>query len=154
MVRAETIKFAQVANFDGHRRAIDRSSQFRFTVAGDGLTFADGIQSGVQTPQEPDGRRVETVDLGDVTGTVCDCGEIAPAGPAEAEGSKGGFPKFPLLALAALPGIFCCRDETPNPTPTPPTNPVPEPVSLLTFASGLGIAGAAALRRRRTKSRI
>ena len=58
-----------------------------------------GSQQGGTTPapaSDPtlsqSGGRVETVDLGDVTGTVCDCGEIPP-GPVP----KGGFPWWPLL---------------------------------------------------------
>jgi hypothetical protein len=57
---------------------------------------------------------VDVVDDAIVEGTVCDCGEIIlPA---------AGFPKWPLLLLAAIPLIFLknndCQDCNPIPTPT------------------------------------
>ena len=98
------------------------------------------------------GGRVESVDLGDVTGTVCDCGEIPPIeGPAK----RGGIPWWPLVGipLICVTGI-CTPEENPTPTPPPPATPtptqppqVPEPMSLLLFGSGLLALGAGARRR-------
>ncbi len=107
--------------------------------------------SGSTTPQ------VQTVDLGDVTGTVCDCGEIEPAGAGATgvPGSKGGFPKFPLYAFAVAPGIPClfgaCTGNPPRPPePTPtPNSPTPEPVTITTFVAGLTALAGLRLRRRR-----
>ena len=89
---------------------------------------------------------VERIGRGTVQGTVCDCGEILVAG--------GGFPKWPLLFLAAIPFFFIDRGDsspTPSPSPTPiptttptvptptppPPPPVPEPGSLLLLGTGL-----------------
>ncbi|HET9525937.1 MAG TPA: PEP-CTERM sorting domain-containing protein [Pyrinomonadaceae bacterium] len=93
---------------------------------------------------------------GEVDGTICDCGEILIAG--------GGFPKWPLAFLAAVPLVFIpdcddCEQSEPTPTPTPnpspnstPT-PTPEPASLLIFGTGL-IAAGAGLRRRYNKAKL
>jgi hypothetical protein len=106
---------------------------------------------------------VEIVDQGDVEGTICDCGEILIPG--------GGFPKWPLLFLAAIPFFFIDTDddfETPTSTPTPPGNPmplpslrsvppsetpIPEPASLLLFGSGIAALGLS-YRRRKSRAKL
>jgi hypothetical protein len=97
--------------------------------------------------QQPGSVRVETIELGDVQGTICDCGEILLP--------KGGFPKLPLLALAGIPLLFLGGGDTDIPpgdiviiTPTPPPPQVPEPATLLLLGSGLAALGAGARRRR------
>ncbi len=103
--------------------------------------------------QQPGSAQVETIELGDVQGTICDCGEIP--------GIPGGFPKLPFLALAGIPLLFLGGGEDiipPGeviiiPTPTPPTPPqVPEPATLLLLGSGLAALGAGARRRRAARS--
>lgn len=108
-----------------------------------------GIESSTQDPQ----RTVTVAAQGDVEITVCDCGVVT---------AGAGFPKWPLLFLAAIP-LFFIKDKDgeeiiPNPTPTPtptttPETPIPEPASLLLFGSGLAAVGAS-LRRRRMKAKL
>ena len=111
-------------------------------------------QSGTQNPSSPDptlsqsGGQVQTVDLGDVTGTVCDCGEIPPAAI-----PKGGFPWWPFLGGIVIPFLIPHNENTPpntppGPGPTPPPPGIPEPTTILLFGTGLLALGAGARRRR------
>ena len=96
---------------------------------------------------------VETIELGEVDGTLCDCGEIKIPG--------GGFPLWPLLGFAGVPLFFLPGDEdnprdfpvsTPTPAPQPPE--IPEPATILLFGSGLAALGAGARRRRARQSKL
>ncbi len=104
--------------------------------------------------QDPYKLGVEIIEEAEVEGTICDCGFID---------IPGGFPKWPLLFLTAVPLVFIneCDDcdenpqSTPTPTPPPPTptpTPTPEPASLLLFGTGLLAAGAG-LRRRYARAK-
>jgi hypothetical protein len=87
-----------------------------------GQTGIDSLLSGMSLySSDPQG--VEAIVTADVDATICDCGEIPVA---------GGFPKWPLLFLAAIPLLFIheggdeevCEDCTITPTcldctPTP-----------------------------------
>lgn len=124
--------------------------------AGD-VAKVDGLGLGLPALQDPQNLAVEIIEEAEVEGTICDCGEILIPG--------GGFPKWPLLFLAAVPLVFIndcetCEDtptSTPTPTPPPPTPTptpqVPEPASLLLFGTGL-LAVGAGLRRRRSKTKL
>ncbi|MEK6280137.1 MAG: PEP-CTERM sorting domain-containing protein [Acidobacteriota bacterium] len=129
------------------------------SAAGDVVEIADGstvdvsssntLLSGVAVSMDPQAG-VDVVDQGEVEGTICDCGEITVPG--------GGFPKWPLLFLAAIPFFFIngcddCDDIPPTTTPTPPDEVIPEPASLLLFGTGLAAFGAR-LRKRRSRSKL
>jgi len=117
------------------------------TTTGDVSNSADTLLAGVAVTEVPQGG-VDVVDQGDVEGTICDCGEITVPG--------GGFPKWPLLFLAAIPFFFIggCDDCEPSVTITPPPTPeIPEPASLLLFGSGLAAFGAS-LRRRYARGKL
>jgi hypothetical protein len=167
--RAGTITFADVVRAADASAQMRTAAEVRLRLAGQTGTAQGSVaqsgstsgttqqqtgsqqpsQQGGTTPSDPtlsqSGGHVETVDLGDVTGTVCDCGEI-PAAPA----IKGGLPWWPLLGgipLICLSGI-CTSDENQPPPPGPPPPPsVPEPTTLLLLGSGLLAVGARARRR-------
>ena len=128
-------------------------------VAGSAPPGTDSLLVGVTNDPQ---RGVEIIDQGEVEGTICDCGEIDILG--------GGFPKWPLLFLAAIPLFFIdtggdvdtpTNSSTPEitptplvtPTPTPPETPIPEPASLLLFGTGLAAFGAG-LRRRYFEAKL
>jgi hypothetical protein len=120
------------------------------------ISTTPGLQEGQQG-------NVEVIEEGEVTGTVCDCGEIFIPG--------GGFPAW--IALGGVPLVCVLVDCTPdrkeecegpncnpcvgpqcNPCVGPQCNPpeIPEPATIFLLGSGLAALGAKA-RRRYTQSR-
>jgi hypothetical protein len=176
--QAGTLHFADVlqarvgrnASPDLRLRAIQRGGQATaagVTATGQGKTdnanapagqspAPDGSAAGptvslvAQDPAQQQGGTVETVDLGDITGTVCDCGEIPII-----DDTKRGIPPWiwlagvPLICLTGVctPDKDCVVNCGPGETPTP-TPAIPEPATLLLFGSGLLALGARSRRRR------
>ncbi|HVF86705.1 MAG TPA: PEP-CTERM sorting domain-containing protein [Pyrinomonadaceae bacterium] len=105
----------------------------------------------ISTSLQDNSATIETIDVGEVTGTICECGEILL--PSD---EVAGFPKWPLFALAAVPLFFLNGGNGGNggdtdsfsqpppvvtipntpvlttPTPTPPPVLTPTPTPILT----------------------
>ena len=157
-LRSVTQQRGDANSQDSQQQAAGNNSQERKNIqAPSGSSSAGGSDSnitGTSVPaQQPGAVQVETIELGDIQGTICDCGEIPPL-------PGGGFPKLPLLALAGIPLLFLGGDDDipptdifPTPTPPPvPETPIPEPATLLLLGSGLAALGAGARRRRAARS--
>jgi hypothetical protein len=142
--RSPELKLGSVWQDAARRNSVVKTPRQSGTAVSEGSITSSSLFAGVLIIPEQQQSTVETIGRGTVQGTVCDCGEILVAG--------GGFPKWPLIFLAAIPFFFIDRGDsspTPSPTPTPiptttptvppppPPPPVPEPGSLLLLGTGL-----------------
>lgn len=110
-------------------------------------------KDGAETAQQDD-RVIRETSIEIVQEEDCNCDQP--------EIRSGGFPKWALLGLGAIPLLFLIPNDdepdnpgsTPTPTPTTPTPttptppaPVPEPMTLILFGTGLAGIGAAARKK-------
>ncbi|HEX8844270.1 MAG TPA: PEP-CTERM sorting domain-containing protein [Pyrinomonadaceae bacterium] len=110
------------------------------TQEGDKEAAPVSLISTAAGPQEGQQGSIEVIEEGDVSGTVCDCGEIK---------IPGGF-KFPWLALAGVPLVCAtgiCTKDKPRCEGDCGETPIPEPTTLLLLGSGLSALGAGMRRR-------
>jgi hypothetical protein len=118
-----------------------KSSSETSSQQGNESAPASLISTAAGGPQQGQQGSVEVIEEGDVSGTVCDCGEIK---------IPGGF-RFPWLALAGVPLVcatgICNHDSPPPPECTDCIPTVPEPATLFLLGSGLAALGARARRR-------
>ncbi|CAN5743580.1 hypothetical protein BH20ACI4_BH20ACI4_29940 [soil metagenome] len=174
IANAAPVRFQQVTQVVNVKPGKANNGNFsHLRLVGDGLISNDpndpnendGDKKKSATPQQDD--RVITETTSEIVeDEVCDC---------EEEPEKGGFPKWALLGLGAIPLLFLIRrdkdptptpsmtppmtqtptmtptPETPTPTPITPTptpeEPIPEPMTLLLFGTGLAGIGLAARRK-------
>jgi len=135
----------------------------KLRLVGDDLILTGAKDGGdepkTDTPAPQDDRVITEIRAEIVEEDVCDCAALPPVG--------GGFPKYALLGLGAVPLLFLIPpggdDNSPTPTPdtpqtstpqtptpqtpTPPTEPVPEPMTILLFGTGLASIGIAARKK-------
>jgi PEP-CTERM motif len=115
-------------------------------TSGGGTPGSNVSLTGTEVAPQQTQTTVETIQVGEVDGTICDCGPIL---------TPGGFPLWPLLGLAGIPLFFIPDDNPPDEVliPPPPPPQIPEPASLLLLGTGL-LAAAGGARRRRRQSQL
>lgn len=180
-VRASPVPLADIIQVIGNYHGGDQYAGLRLRSVSQDRDGARGFAGGQNSSttsnetsaQQSEAGNVEMIELGEVTGSICECGEI------EVPGGGFSFPKLPLLALAVLPLLFIDFSSgggssisrsgnniltplikvpellAPNPISppnqtTPSPAPIPEPATLLLI--GTGLVGVAARARRRRKN--
>lgn len=166
-VNAAPVQFDQVVQVLNAKPGKANTGSFSKLRLADDPIVANGDDDD-DTPKQQDDRVITETKVEIVEDEVCDCVEetVVERG--------GGFPKWSLLGLAAVPLVFLVKkgDDDPTPTPTLPTTPtpttptpqtptptppitptptppepVPEPVTILLFGTGLAGIGIAARKK-------
>lgn len=119
-LNAAPIRFnqvVQVVNAKPGKANIGSFAQLRLADESVASKGGDGKAIPSSTPTQ-DGRVIVTTTSEIVEDDACDCAAVIPRG--------GGFPKWALLGLGAVPLLFLIPGDDDDPTPTPtPTNTPP-----------------------------
>jgi hypothetical protein len=125
-------------------------------ISNDGDSDGDGDDKKKKSAEKPQqDTRVITTTISEIADDEdCQCDDVEAIAI-----ERGGFPKWPLFGLGAVPLAFIKTEEGETPTPTPTTQtptpmtptpqepPVPEPMTLLLFGTGLAGVGLAARKK-------
>lgn len=124
-VDAAPVQFNQVVQVINAKPGKANTGSFSsLRLADDPIIVSGGDDDDAPKPQ--DDRVITETKVEIVEDEVCDCADPF------IETKSGGFPKWTLLGLAAVPLVFLVkRDEDPTPTPTPtiPTTQTPTPTT-------------------------
>ncbi len=169
-INAAPVKFKQVVQVVNAKPGKAATANFsklsvvsdpvRMKTDGDGDGDGDDKKKKEAPPQDGRVITITTAQITENTEEQCQCDDVEAIAI-----TRGGFPKWPLFGLGAVPLAFIkIPDDGPTPTPTttPPTTatptpttatpsptatPVPEPMTLLLFGTGLAGVGLAARKR-------
>lgn len=170
---AAPVRFNQVVQVVNIKTGKAQTSSFaQLRLSNEVVSFGDtnGDGDDDDKPTQQDDRVITETKTEIVEEQSCQCDDVLVE-------KKGGFPKWALLGLAAIPVAFILtrdKDKTPTPTRTPtvtptetptatptatptmtptmtptptPPEPVPEPMTILLFGTGLAGVGMAARRK-------
>ncbi|HQU82546.1 MAG TPA: PEP-CTERM sorting domain-containing protein [Pyrinomonadaceae bacterium] len=167
-VEAAPVQFNQVVQVINAKPGKANTGSFsNLRLADDPIVSTNGDDD---TPKPQDDRVITETKVEIVEDDVCECNEPYIE-------TRGGFPKWTLLGLGAIPLVFLVKNgDDPTPTPTTPTTPtatptttptttptatptppitptptppepVPEPITILLFGTGLAGVGLAARKK-------